>query len=110
MKPHPNWDHAIVPETKLTDYLLSETHPDGKSKAKFFLRHGYTAATLERDLKKAARTGSIVEEEDNPHGTKFALVSKLVSPVGTPIRVRSIWVLEPDEVAPRLVTAYPAKR
>lgn len=36
---------AIVPELKLTDYLLSETHPVGRAKAKFFRALGCAATT-----------------------------------------------------------------
>lgn len=38
----PNREKAYVPERKLTSYLLSLTHPVGKSKAQFFYRHGFT--------------------------------------------------------------------
>lgn len=37
----PNLDRAIVPERKVTAYLLSETHPEGHSKARFCSRHGF---------------------------------------------------------------------
>ena len=110
MKPTPNWRHTYVPEEKLTEYLLSESHPDGKSKAKFFLRHGYTQETLKHALIQAAKTGSVVEEEHTLHGTKFAIVSKLSTPAGTSITVRSVWIVEAGETTPRLVTAYPARR
>jgi len=32
----PNADQAVVPETKITRYLLDLTSPKGKSKAVFF--------------------------------------------------------------------------
>ena len=38
----PNGAQAVVPERKITDYLLSMTHRDGRSKAAFFLRFGFT--------------------------------------------------------------------
>lgn len=40
----PNSDKAIIPKDKLTDYLLSETHPVGSSKAKFFRGLGFNEA------------------------------------------------------------------
>lgn len=39
----PNAELAIVPEQKITLYLLDPTHPVGGSKASFFLRFGFTA-------------------------------------------------------------------
>lgn len=32
----PNLETAVVPAGKITDCLLSDSHPDGKHKAKFF--------------------------------------------------------------------------
>ena len=39
----PNAAHAIVPERKVTLYLLNPAHPIGGSKATFFLHFGFTA-------------------------------------------------------------------
>ncbi len=35
---------AVVQDGKLADYLLSETHPVGKAKAKYFRSLGYSIA------------------------------------------------------------------
>jgi len=40
----PDAEHAVIPERKITAYLLSLTHRDGRSKAVFFLRFGFTVA------------------------------------------------------------------
>ena len=37
----PRADRAIIPPEKLTDYLLSTTHPVGSAKARFFRGHGF---------------------------------------------------------------------
>jgi hypothetical protein len=37
----PNNNEAIVDAIKITDYLLSDTHEQGKSKAAFFKRFGF---------------------------------------------------------------------
>jgi len=39
----PNAEHAIVPGPKITHYLLSETHRDGRHKAAFFRSFGFTS-------------------------------------------------------------------
>jgi hypothetical protein len=44
----PNAQSAIVPERKITHYLLNPAHPAGGSKAAFFLRFGFTAAQWEQ--------------------------------------------------------------
>lgn len=37
----PNYEQVVIPEAKIVDYLLSLTHPDGSSKAVFFMRFGF---------------------------------------------------------------------
>jgi hypothetical protein len=37
----PKGDGAYVDRTKIIDYLLSLSHPDGRSKAEFFRRFGF---------------------------------------------------------------------
>ncbi|MDY7020779.1 MAG: hypothetical protein SWJ54_05365 [Cyanobacteriota bacterium] len=43
----PNYEQAIVRQQKITEYLLSLTHPDGKDKAKFFLKFGFNVNNWE---------------------------------------------------------------
>lgn len=38
----PHVESAVVPERKITHYLLNPAHPAGGSKARFFLRHGFS--------------------------------------------------------------------
>lgn len=40
-----NKEYAYIPLAKLLDYLLSETHPVGKSKAKYLRSLGFNEAT-----------------------------------------------------------------
>ena len=44
----PNADRAIVPERKITAYLLCHTHPNGGPKAVFFERFGFRSTEWER--------------------------------------------------------------
>ena len=39
----PNASQALVERQKLLGYLLSMTHPDGRTKAELFVRFGFTA-------------------------------------------------------------------
>lgn len=43
----PNAAAAIVARSKIVDYLLSETHPDGRGKARLFSDHGFSASDWE---------------------------------------------------------------
>jgi hypothetical protein len=38
----PNLENAQIPRSKITDYLLSVTHRDGRHKAAFFTRFGFS--------------------------------------------------------------------
>lgn len=105
----PNAAEAFVPPEKLTDYLLALTHPVGGSKARFFRTHGFdeiNATELADGLLTIVRTAE-VEVVENPHGTKYVADGDLPTPRGTTVRIRTVWIVEPDEPRPRFVSAYP---
>ncbi len=56
----PNADHAIIEQSKLEGYLLSEVHPVGRFKARFFARLGFTADNW-RELDAALRSQHLPE-------------------------------------------------
>ena len=106
----PNGDQAVVPSAKLTAYLLSETHPVGRSKAHVFQAVGFTPTTtdrLEQELLLLARSEEIVAQVASPHGTKYVVDGTLATPRGDPLHLRTVWIIEPGHEAPRFVTAYP---
>ena len=37
----PNADAALINREKIIEYLLSESHPDGRAKAAFFAKYGF---------------------------------------------------------------------
>ena len=43
----PDGDRAQVDRAKIADYLLSLSHPDGRDKAIFFMRFGFTVEAWE---------------------------------------------------------------
>jgi hypothetical protein len=108
--PLPNADQAIVPAEKLTNYLLSETHPVGKLKARFFRSLGYDERNvdlLREQLREIARSGVVSKKFDpSPYGTKYIVDGQLISPTGGQVLIRTVWVIEPGQ-PPRFVTAYP---
>ncbi|WP_018466042.1 DUF6883 domain-containing protein [Calidithermus timidus] len=112
-----------VPLRKLTDYLLSPTHPVGRHKARFFAALGFIRVyarqgvpkgiypaenplDLAEALKLQARMASEVQEEATPFGLKWAARGKLLSTgiAGPPERlhlgprdsagVMSVWIGE----------------
>ncbi|MCP4401685.1 MAG: hypothetical protein GY801_30840 [bacterium] len=106
----PHRDKAYVPLEKVRDYLLSETHPVGKSKAKFFRSLGYNEKNSEQlieGLTNIARNEDVTEKKSSPYGTKYVLDGALQTPQGTPANIRTVWIIEIGEEIPRFVTAHP---
>jgi hypothetical protein len=108
----PHRQNAYVPPRKLRDYLLSETHAVGKSKAKFFQSLGFDDTNidiLEQGLLLIAQTELVKDVISSPHGEKYVIDGFLQTPAGRNIYIRTVWIVEPVEDSPRFITAYPAK-
>lgn len=106
----PRNQEAIVPEDKISGYLLSESHPVGKAKARYFRKIGYTeknVAQTREDLIKIVVTNAVSEEVSTLFGVKYIVDGDVVSPNGTRARPRTVWIIEIGEDLPRFVTAYP---
>jgi hypothetical protein len=106
----PESESAYVPAEKLTGYLLSESHPVGRAKAKFFRSLGYddsNVADLESGLLEIARNGPIAETEGTPYGVKYVIDGSLKAPAGRIALVRTVWIVETGDIRPRFVTAFP---
>lgn len=107
----PNGEQAFIPIEKVSGYLLSETHPTGQSKARFFRALGFTAEhadVLAAQLLTLARTAEQAVASPSPHGQKYSIVGPIVAPDGRRVLVQTVWIIEPGESRPRFVTAYPA--
>lgn len=108
----PHYEQAIVPQRKITEYLLSRTHRDGRSKAVFFGRFGFTIAAWEAladALRNHATEHDVVETEITPFGTSYTREGSLQGADGRIPLVRAVWFIGTDETVPRFVTAYPQK-
>ena len=108
----PNKSSAYVPLEKVIDYLLSETHPVGKSKAKYFRSYGFTdanASDLVDGLLAIAQNAPVESSERSRFGVKYVLDGELETPNGDMIQVKTVWIIESNDDTPRFVTAYPAE-
>jgi hypothetical protein len=107
----PNRERAIIPPDKLSGYLLSETHPDGKSKAVFFRQLGFdqqNADLLTAALLAIARENEVSRTATTLHGTKYVIEGPISGPGGKLARIRTVWIVDRGRTTPRFVTAYPA--
>jgi len=107
----PHAELAEVDPAKVRGYLLSEAHPVGKAKARFFREAGFGESTIELlidGLLQIARMQEVLGAFETVHGVKYVLDGELDTSSGRRLRVRTIWIIDRGQERPRLVTAYPA--
>ena len=105
-----NKEQAYIPVAKLLDYLLSETHPVGKSKAKYFRSLGFNETNiglLKQGLLSIARSEEVKEVLSSDNGIKYVIDGTLKAPTGIMIVIRTVWIIDKGLERPRFVTAYP---
>jgi hypothetical protein len=106
----PNRKQADVPLTKLKDYLLSETHAGGKTKAKFFRKCGFDESNIDlfmQGLITIAQNQEITEVVSSPHGKKYIIDGSISSPLNRIVNLRTVWIIDEGQEKPRFITAYP---
>ena len=98
---------------KLRDYLLSPTHADGRAKAEYLGRLGYSQDRFERletDLREQVLSSEAQPGGASRYGQKYEILGPLTGPNGQTAWVRTIWIILAGETAPRLVTLIPAEK
>jgi len=55
-----------------------------------------------------AKCEGVSQEVASRYGTKYIIDGELVTPIGTRVRLRTVWVVESHDERPRFVTAYHA--
>ena len=109
----PHATDAVIPQAKLVDYLLSDTHPVGKAKAIVFQKYGYHLDNVDQ-LAEALIRVAVEEDVDDivsfTYGVKCVIEGVLPTPDGRSINIRTVWMIDHERYAPRFVTAYPRQR
>jgi hypothetical protein len=108
----PNYEKAIIAREKIVDYLLSFVHKDGRSKAGFFTRFGFSSENWEvlaDALKLHAAEHEVIKTETSPFGMRYIIEGELNVPDGRKPSVRVVWFIENESDAPHLATAYPLR-
>lgn len=103
----PSIENALIPAAKIRGYLLNEDHPEGGPKARFFKKHGFSAASLKRLLRKQLSENEPVSSRKTEFGQKFILESPVESPSGKTFRLRAVWIVREANNYPEFVTAHP---
>ena len=114
----PNAERAVVDIAKLRDYCLSQTHEEGKHKARRFREKlGISVNDAERlrqvildaILKVEAR-----EQKPTEYGRRFIVDFEVSWPekefIMSTALVRTAWIIRNDEDFPRLTTCFTPRR
>ena len=105
----PNGDRATVDDSKLIDYVLNPQHPIGRHHARLFSSLLDIGRLDFRRLKQALLSAAASEEatigQTTPFGTKYEVRFPMDGPRGR-YTVLSVWLLERQDAAPRLITCF----
>jgi hypothetical protein len=94
--PLPFADRAVLDQQKVEGYLLSESHPVGRHKARVFRSLGYERAKVERltrDLLEVARSGTMIAAANAVHGWRYIVDGVVRTPNGTIATIRTAWIV-----------------
>ena len=98
-----------IDERKVRDYLLSQSHPVGRFKARVFAAVGFDGRGVPAfigELRRIAAVGEVSELVETPFGQKYLVPGELKGPLGT-VPVVTVWFREQGEERARLVTVRP---
>jgi len=105
----PSGEQAIIDPRKVVDYCLNPGHEDGRHKARLFASIlGLTLGDADQlldALREAAATDEATLGKQDQFGQRYLIDFEFVGPVGA-ARIRSAWIIGPNETVPRLVTCY----
>lgn len=101
---------AIVPLEKITQYLLNDAHPEGRSKAAFFRRLGFHPEEPQELKAALLRLAGETEMSESAFafGLKYVGIGLMACPSGRRVQLVTVWVLRAGLPPPYFVTAYPA--
>ena len=108
----PNALLAVVEREKVVDYLLNRAHRYGASKAEFFSKYGFLLEkweVLAQALLQHGQKHDVINVMETGFGPRYLIEGQLPSPGGRAPLVRTVWQLDRGQLAPRLITAYPAE-
>ena len=105
----PRAEKVQIDARKVRGYLLSQTHPVGRFKARVFAAVGFDDTKTDAfiaELRRIAVAGEVAEVEDTEFGRKYTVAGDLKGPAGS-VQVLTVWIQEPGQADVRLVTVRP---
>src|SRR5688572_19316898 len=92
----PHAGDVRIDDRKVRGYLLSDSHPVGRFKARVFAALGFDlggAQAFIAELRRIAAASDASEVVETPFGHKYAVPGDLTGPLGT-APVLTIWFLD----------------
>ncbi|MBI4084847.1 MAG: hypothetical protein HY431_02975 [Candidatus Levybacteria bacterium] len=102
--------NVSIPREKLTKYLLSETHPVGSSKAKFFRSLGFDETNVDKlteSFSRISQASDVKEVRKLFYGINYVIDGTMETPSGKTVTITTVWFIKTGQNEPRFVTAYP---
>ncbi|MBI5214438.1 MAG: hypothetical protein HY960_01655 [Ignavibacteriae bacterium] len=106
----PNAENVVIAKKKITEYLLSDVHPIGRTKANYLKRFGFELQRweiLREALRKLVVEFEVSSVQSSPHGTRYVIDGNIQTPDGRNPLIRTIWVIDKEKINPHFVTAFP---
>jgi hypothetical protein len=106
----PNRDRAIIEPSKITEYLLNTDHKRGGAKAKLLIQFGYSIDNwqqLEADIRSFHLNEDVNLITETVYGTRYQISANLITPIGRPLTVKTVWQIDLNTNFPRLITLVP---
>jgi hypothetical protein len=89
----PNVEHGQIAKEKVVNYLLSFEHRDGRSKANFFTRFGFSSddwQTMANALLEHAKGYEVQTVEPSTFGNRFVIEGPIQCPDGRRPLIRAV--------------------
>lgn len=106
----PAFDKAIIPDSKITGYVLNKNHPVGKNKAIAFVKYlGYTVEDKDQlvsDLRVGIGRYKCAIRAKTKYGQPYKVTMVIKGINGKYARVKTGWIINNGTAIPRLITAY----
>jgi hypothetical protein len=103
--------YVLIPQAKIIHYLLNPAHPDGGSKARFFLGHGFSRdepEAMAEALFRHVASQPVVTVRPGRWGAQIAVSGPMTMPDRSVHSVLSAW-LHQESGDGAFVTAYPER-
>jgi len=108
MRPLPDYERAIIPIEKFTQYILDPIRSKGKAVA-FERVLGYNIRNVDRLIENIrANLGNYgaTEKEDKGYGPTYEVIMELTGETGRQANVLTAWITDNTSGEIRLVSAY----